>query len=54
MQSMETLRIITRSPEPTAWAKAFWPLVAVAVAAMLDQSTRGPSITAMLLTNLLN
>lgn len=46
---METLRLITRSPEPAEWAKAFWPTVALAVAAMLDQSTRGPSVAGMLL-----
>jgi len=47
---METLRALTRQPEPAQWAKAIWPMVAVAVAAMLDQSTRGPSITTLLLT----
>ena len=47
---METLRTLTRQPEPTQWAKAIWPMVAVAVAAALDQSTRGPSIATMLLT----
>ena len=47
---METLRALTRQPEPAQWAKAIWPMVAVAVASMLDQSTRGPSITTLLLT----
>ncbi|MDB5753258.1 MAG: hypothetical protein JWP65_3679 [Ramlibacter sp.] len=50
---METLRLITRSPEPADWAKAFWPSVALAVVAMLDQSTRGPSVTTLVLTALL-
>ena len=47
---MQTLRLITRSPEPTQWAKAVWPSVALGVAALLDKSTRGPSIASMLLS----
>lgn len=47
---MQTLRALTRQPEPAQWARALWPMVAVGVAAMLDQSTRGPSLATLLLT----
>lgn len=51
MDCMETLRAITRTPQPTQWAKAIWPPVALAVANMLDQSTRRPSVVTLLLSS---
>jgi hypothetical protein len=40
---MSTLRRLAPSKAPT-WARAAWPVVALAVAGILDQSTRRPSI----------
>lgn len=49
---MDTLRTHTVNACRAAWMRAFWPSLVLAVAVTLDQSTRGPSITAMVLTQL--
>ena len=36
-----------------AWMRALWPSLVLSVAIALDQCTRGPSIPAMVLTQLL-
>lgn len=51
---MQTLRLITRDSSPRDWAQVVLPTLAVAIAAMMDQSTRGPSITQMVLMALFN
>jgi hypothetical protein len=49
---METLRTLTEAAWRESWNRAFWPSLLITVAAALDGCTRGPSITAMVLTNL--
>jgi hypothetical protein len=49
---MDSLRTLTDYLWRESWNRAFWPSLALAVVASLDQCTRGPSITAMLLTAL--
>jgi len=53
MVSMETLHTHAVNAASAAWTRAFWPSVVLTVAIALDQFTRGPSITGMILTNLL-
>jgi len=50
--AMETLHTIAGMLWRESWNRAFWPSLALTVAASLDQCTRGPSITAMVLTAL--
>lgn len=52
MISMETLRTHAVNSARAAWMRALWPSLVLTVAIALDQCTRGPSITAMLLTQL--
>jgi hypothetical protein len=47
--SMETLRIAVKSPDRKEWLRAAWPVLALGVAAMLEQSTRGPSVASLVL-----
>ena len=47
---METLRTIADWAWKESWNRAFWPSLALVVVASLDQCTRGPSLTAMMLT----
>lgn len=49
---METLRNRTVDTARTAWMRALWPSMVLSVAIALDQCTRGPSITAMIITQL--
>jgi hypothetical protein len=49
---MDTLRTIADYLWRESWNRAFWPSLALTVVASLDQCTRGPSITAMVLTAL--
>jgi hypothetical protein len=49
---METLRIHTVNTARAAWTRAVLPSLVLSVAIALDQCTRGPSITAMVLTRL--
>jgi hypothetical protein len=49
---METLRTVTVSTYRAAWMRACWPSLVLSVALAMDQVTRGPSITAMVLTAL--
>ena len=49
---METLRTVTVNTCRAAWTRALWPSLVLTVAIALDQCTRGPSITAMILTQL--
>jgi hypothetical protein len=46
---MDTLRTLARNPA----LALVWPSVVISIALSLDQSTRGPSITAMVLQYLL-
>ena len=48
---METLRIITEKAWRESWNRALWPSLVLSIAVALDQCTRGPSITAMLITH---
>jgi hypothetical protein len=50
---METLRTFSANATRAAWTRALLPSLVLTVAISLDQMTRGPSITAMLITNLL-
>jgi hypothetical protein len=52
MVSMEMLRTFTEAAWRESWNRAFWPSLAITVAAALDGCTRGPSLTAMVLANL--
>jgi hypothetical protein len=47
---METLRIIADKAWRESWNRAVWPSLVLTIAVSLDQCTRGPSITAMILT----
>jgi hypothetical protein len=49
---MESLHTIAGMLWRESWNRAFWPSLALTVAASLDQCTRGPSITALVLTAL--
>lgn len=49
---METLRTVTVNTCRAAWTRALWPSLVLSVVIALDQCTRGPSITAMVLTRL--
>lgn len=49
---MEKLHAIAEATWRESWNRAFWPSLAITLAAALDGCTRGPSITAMVLTNL--
>lgn len=51
---METLHTFAETAWRESWNRAFWPSLAITVAAALDGCTRGPSITAMVLANLSN
>ena len=51
--SMQTLRAFTRNPDLHAQLKAAVPSLVLSIAVSLDQATRGPSITAMLIQNFL-
>jgi len=49
---MATLRsFINRHTGARAWALAVWPSLALAVLVTLDQSTRGPSLVALVVQN---
>jgi hypothetical protein len=49
---MDTLRsFITRHAGTREWAQVIWPSIALAVLVTLDQSTRGPSLVALLVQN---
>ena len=51
---MDTLRtLINRQVGAREWAQIVWPTIALAVLCTLDQATRGPSLTAMLIQNYL-
>jgi hypothetical protein len=49
---METLHSLADWAWRESWNRAFWPSLAITLAAALDGCTRGPSITAMVLANL--
>ncbi|HEX2546141.1 MAG TPA: hypothetical protein VHL79_14775 [Ramlibacter sp.] len=48
---MDSLCTFTEAAWRESWNRAFWPSLAITVAAALDGCTRGPSITAMVLAN---
>ena len=51
---MDTLRtLINRQVGPKEWAQIVWATVALSVLCALDQVTRGPSLTALLVQNYL-
>lgn len=50
---MGTLHTIAETAWRESWNRAFWPSLAMSVVMALDNCTRGPSITAMVLTVLL-
>ena len=50
---METIRTATVKTAKAAWMRAVWPSAVLSMAIALDQYTRGPSISGMLLTHLL-
>jgi hypothetical protein len=52
MQGMKSLAVTLRHAPPRDWALLLAASAAALVLSSLDQCTRGPSITAMLLTNL--
>ena len=47
---METLHNIAETAWRESWNRALWPSLVLSIAVALDQCTRGPSITAMILT----
>lgn len=49
---MQTLRTIADTAWRESWNRAVWPSLVLTVAIALDQCTRGPSITAMIITRL--
>jgi hypothetical protein len=51
---METIRAFTVNTARAAWMRAVWPSLVLTVAIALDQCTRGPSVTAMVVTQLLS
>jgi hypothetical protein len=50
---MQTLRAFTTNPDLRAQLKAALPSLVLALAVSLDQATRGPSITALLIQHFL-
>jgi hypothetical protein len=51
---MGTLRTFTENAWRESWNRAVWPSLALSIAVALDQCTRGPSLTAMIITAYLN
>jgi hypothetical protein len=51
---MDSIRTLTVNTAHEALTRALWPSIVLSVAVALDQCTRGPSITAMLITAYLN
>ena len=51
---MGTLRSFAETAWRESWNRAFWPSLALSIAVALDQCTRGPSLTAMIITAYLN
>lgn len=49
---METLRLAVRTQDRKTWLQVAWPALALGVAGMLDQSTRGPSLATLILSAL--
>lgn len=49
-ECMETVRTIAENAWRESWNRAVWPSLVLTLAVTLDQCTRGPSITAMILT----
>jgi len=54
MAAMGVLRSIAETAWRESWNRAVWPSLALSVAVALDQCTRGPSLTAMIITAYLN
>lgn len=50
---METIRTATVNTAKAALVRALWPSMVLSAAIALDQYTRGPSISGMLLTYVL-
>lgn len=50
---MGTLRTIAEMAWRESWNRAFWPSLALSIIMTLDNYTRGPSISGMVLTFLL-
>jgi hypothetical protein len=51
---MDTLRtFINRHTDAREWAQTVWPSLVLAILVTLDQSTRGPSLVAMLVQSYL-
>ena len=50
---METVRTIAENAWRESWNRAVWPSLVLSIAVALDQCTRGPSITAMIITRFL-
>ena len=48
--AMETVRTIADRAWRESWNRAVWPSLVLTLAVTLDQCTRGPSLTAMILT----
>jgi hypothetical protein len=51
---MDSLRTFTVNTAHEAVNRALWPSIVLSVAIALDQYTRGPSLSAMLITAYLN
>jgi len=51
---MGTLRTVAEAAWRESWNRAFWPSLVLSIAVAADQCTRGPSLTAMLVTAYLN
>ncbi|MCG2591641.1 hypothetical protein LZ009_02485 [Ramlibacter sp. XY19] len=52
---MDTLRtLINRQLAPHEWVQVVWATVALAVLCAMDQATRGPSLTALIIQNYFN
>ena len=49
---METLHTITDWAWRESWNRAFWPSLVLSLIVTMDNYTRGPSISGMLLTYL--
>ena len=49
---METVSHFADAAWRESWNRAFWPSLAITVAAALDGCTRGPSLTAIVLANI--
>jgi hypothetical protein len=52
IKGMGTLRSITTTAWRESWNRAFWPSLALSIIVTLDNYTRGPSISGMVLTYL--